>query len=235
VRDHIPLGILLRAKGVFISRPHCYCKKGLVGSIRVGHFLCLNDGCRREIMWTARDNTEIHVDSLRARANLYQDSLVSERRPMNMGKYSLDSRYRRAFTQPTIKHRCKWDAKLTSKDGLGLTHGLAWCAAGGTWDYPRPYQLCPWNSDATEYPGYRWGDLFPPTFPLRLRQFMRAPERWVFQIHSVGYYDAVWKGMCNSIERDPDLIRDPKIQAYVKNVISGGSKIRRPSMTQIHS
>jgi hypothetical protein len=214
VRDHIPLGIFLRAKGVFISCPHCYYRKGLVEPIRVRQFLCLNDGCRREIKWAAHDNTEIHVDSLRARANLYQDSLTSGRRPMNMGKYSLESRYRKAFTQATIKHRREWDAKFVSKDGLGLTHGLAWSAAGGTWDYPRPYQVCPWNSDAAEYPGYHWGDLFPPTFPLRLRQFMRAPKRWVFRIHSMGYYNALWKRTRNSIRRDPDLMRpqDPSLR-----------------------
>jgi hypothetical protein len=50
VRYRVPLGIFLRAKGVFIWCPHCHYKKGLIGPIRVGQFLCLNDGCRREIM-----------------------------------------------------------------------------------------------------------------------------------------------------------------------------------------
>jgi hypothetical protein len=71
----IPLGIFLRARGVFICCPHCYCNKGLIESIRVGQFLRLNDGCRREIKWTAHGNTKIRVDSLSARTNLYQDSI----------------------------------------------------------------------------------------------------------------------------------------------------------------
>jgi hypothetical protein len=48
---------------------------------------------------------------------------------------------------------------------------------------------------------------------------MREPERWQSHVHSVGYYNALWKCVRNSIRRDPDLLRDPKIQAYVKNVI----------------
>jgi hypothetical protein len=139
----IPLGIFLRAKGVFIRCPHCYYKKGLIEPIRAGQFLCLNDGCRREIKWTAHGDAKIRVDSLSARANLYQDSINGGLRPANVGKYSLSSRYRRAFTQPTMKHRIRWDATRVSSDKSGLTHGLAWSAAGGTWLYPRPYQDCP--------------------------------------------------------------------------------------------
>jgi hypothetical protein len=154
-RDDNPLGIFFRAKRVFVSCPRCYYKSGLLGPIRVGQFLCLNDDCWREISRAAHGHAEIHVDSLRPRANVCEDSLARGKRPKNMGKCSLESRYRRAFTQPTIKHRRKWGAKLMSKDMLGLTHGLAWSAAGGTWDYPRPYQVCPWDSYAAEFPGYQ--------------------------------------------------------------------------------
>jgi hypothetical protein len=177
-RDDIPLGIFLTAKGVFISCPRCYYKSGLVEPIRVGQCLCLDNDCWHEIRWAAHGDTEIHVDSLRVRANMYEDSFARGKRPKNMGKYSLESRYRRAFAQRTIKRRRKWDAKLMSKDMLGLTNGLAWSAAGGTWDFPRPHQVCPWDSDTTEFPGYQWEDLFPPTFPFRVRQFMKAPTSW---------------------------------------------------------
>jgi hypothetical protein len=107
----IPLGIFLRANRVFICCPHCYCKKGLIEPIRVGQFLCLNDGCRREIKWTAHGNAKIRVDSLSARANLCQDSIDRGLRPTNMGKYSTSSRYRRAFAQRNMKYRIRWDAK----------------------------------------------------------------------------------------------------------------------------
>jgi hypothetical protein len=212
----IPLGIFLRANGVFIRFPHCYCKKGLIEPIRVGQFLCLNDGCRREIKWTAHGDAKIRVHSLSARANLHQDSIDGGLSPTNVGKYSMSSRYRRAFTQPTMKRRIRWNAKKVSSDKTGLTHGLAWSAAGGTWLYPRPYQVYPWNSDQTEYPEYQWGDLFPPNFVLKLRQFMREPDRAKFTIHTARYYNAIWMGMRNSIERDPALRGDPEIQDYVK-------------------
>jgi hypothetical protein len=55
-----------------------------------------------EIKWTAHGNAKIRVDSLSARANLYQDSINRGLRPTNVGKYSMSSRYRRAFTQPTM-------------------------------------------------------------------------------------------------------------------------------------
>jgi hypothetical protein len=219
VMRRFPLGIFLRAKGIFICCPHCYHRKGLIEPIRVGQFLCLNNGCRREIKWIAHKDTEIRVDSLSARANLYQDSIDRGRRPTNMGKHSLTSRYCRAFTQPIIMRRVKWDNKFLSRDGAGLTHGLAWSAAGGTWQYPRPYQVCPWNSDESEYPEHEWGDLFPPTFVLRLRQFVWEPDRVIFNVHITGYYNAIWMGMQNSIKRDPALLGDPKIQDYVKKVI----------------
>jgi hypothetical protein len=103
VMYRFPLGIFLRAKGVFVCCPHCYRKKGLIEPIRVGQFLCLNDGCRREIKRIAHKDTEIRVDSFSARANLYPDSLDRGRRPTNMGKYSLPSRCQRVFIQPIIK------------------------------------------------------------------------------------------------------------------------------------
>jgi hypothetical protein len=230
----IPLGIFLRAKAVFICRPHCYFKKGLIEPIRVGQFLCLNDGCRREIKWTARGDAKIRVDSLSARANLYQDSIDRGRRPTNMGKYILPSRCRRAFTQPTRKHRIRWDTKKVSSDETGLTHGLVWSAAGGIWLYPRPYQVCPWNSDETEYPEYQWGDLFPLNFVLKLRQFMREPDRAKFNIHKTGYYYAIWMGMQNSIKRDPALRGDPKIQDYVKKVIKNAQWCRNIGQFEDH-
>jgi hypothetical protein len=63
------------------------------------------------------------------------------------------------------------------------------------------------------------GDLFPPNFVLKLRQFMQEPDRAKFTIHTAGYYNAIWTGMQNSIKRDPALRGDPKIQDYVKKVI----------------
>jgi hypothetical protein len=148
-----------------------------------------------------------------------EDSLTRGKRPKNMGERSLESRFRRAFAQPTIKRRRKWDSKMMSKDTLGLTHGLAWSAAGGAWGYPRPYQVCPWDSDTTESPGYQWGDLFPLTFPLMVRQFMNTPERKAFQIHSRGCCNAIWRCTRDSVRRDPKLADCPRIQVYVLDVI----------------
>jgi hypothetical protein len=182
--EEIPAEIFLRVKGVFVACPRCWRMKGVVAPVRVGQFMCLNYNCWRDVRWTPPGDATIHVDSLRARANMYEDSLFEGKKPKNMGKHSMEIRFRRAFAIPILKHRHKSDAKLLSKDGLCLPHGLAWAAAGGTWAYPRPYQVCPWDSDNTEYPGYEWEDLFPPTFPLMVRQFMNQHGRKEFQIHS---------------------------------------------------
>jgi hypothetical protein len=48
---------------------------------------------------------------------------------------------------------------------------------------------------------------------------MREPDSVKFNVHTTGYYNAIWKGMRNSIKRDPVLLADPKVQDYVKNVI----------------
>jgi hypothetical protein len=48
---------------------------------------------------------------------------------------------------------------------------------------------------------------------------MKAPERRIFHIRSRGCDDAIWKCVRDSIRRDPKLIGDPQIQAYVLNVI----------------
>jgi hypothetical protein len=61
--------------------------------------------------------------------------------------------------------------------------------------------------------------LFPPNFVLKLRQIMQEPDRAKFPIHTTGYYNAIWTRMQYSIERDPALRGDPKIQDYVKKVI----------------
>jgi hypothetical protein len=100
-----------------------------------------------------------------------------------------------------------------------LEHGLAWSAAGGTYGYPRPYQVCPWDSDATSGPAFEWDDLFPANFKLLVRQFMNRPRRKKHQIHSRGYYDAIWRCMYDTIRRDPELSRCSSAREYVENVI----------------
>jgi hypothetical protein len=161
--EEIPAEIFLRAKCVFVACPHCWYTKGVIAPVRVGQFMCLNN-CGHAVRWTPHGDVAGHVDCLRARALIYEDTIFKGKRPKNIGKHIMESRNRRALTIPTIKYGQKWDTKLMSKDRQCLPRGLAWSAAGGTWGYPRPYQVCPWDSDNTENPGYEWEDLFPPRF-----------------------------------------------------------------------
>jgi hypothetical protein len=152
--------------------------------------------------------------------------LTEDEGPRIWGNIACQAGAREFLFSLSLKRRVKWDNKYLSRDGAGLTHRLAWSAAGGTWQYPRPYQVCPWNSDETEYPEHQWEVLFPSTFVLRLRRHMREPDRVRFNVHTAGYYNAIWMGMRNYIKRDPALLGDPKIQDYVKKVIKGTQRCR---------
>jgi hypothetical protein len=118
-----------------------------------------------------------------------------------------------------MKHRVRWDTKKESSNKMGLTYASHGPQPVGPGYYPRPYQVCPWNSDQTENPEYEWGDFFPSNFVLKLRQFVQEPDRAIFTIHTTGYYNAIWSGVRNSIKRDPALRGDRKLQDYVKKVI----------------
>jgi hypothetical protein len=48
---------------------------------------------------------------------------------------------------------------------------------------------------------------------------MQKPERSVFAIHTTGYYNAIWSTMYNSINRDPALRENSKMQTSIKEVI----------------
>jgi hypothetical protein len=203
---------------VFIACSHCWCTKGTITPIRIGQSMRRNN-CWHVIRWTPHGDVTGHVDCRRARGLIYQDIISRGKKPKNVGKRSMASRIRRACDVPTRKHRYKWETGLLSKDDRLLQHGLAWSAAGGTYGYPKPYQVCPWDSDNSPEPGFAWDDLFPGNFEFLVRQFVNKPGRKEYQIHSRGYYDAIWKCMCDAIRRDPELLRCPKVEDYVENVI----------------
>jgi hypothetical protein len=67
----------------------------------------------------------------------------------------------------------KWDSGFLAVDGSGLTYAMAWAAAGGTREHPKPYVVCPWEPRGVNpQPPYEW-DVFPDGFGGKLKKFTR--------------------------------------------------------------
>jgi hypothetical protein len=204
--EDIPPEIFLRSKGVFVACPWGLRTKGIITPIRVGQSVCFNT-CWHAVEWSPHGDLTGHVDCLRARGQLYKETIDRGERPKNKGHHSMVSRNKRAFDLPTARRRNNWVDRKTSKDYRGLEHGVAWSAVGRTFEYPRPYHVRPWDASATSAPAYDWDDRFPTNFKLLLRQFMNKPQQKIHQIDSRGYYNALWRCMYDAIRQDEDLSR----------------------------
>jgi hypothetical protein len=76
--------------------------------------------------------------------------------------------------------------------------------------------MCPWDSDNSTGPTCDSEDLFPTGFVPLPRQFVK---NFPSNIHSRGYYNALWRCVCDTIRQDVNLRSCPLIAVCVEEVI----------------
>jgi hypothetical protein len=191
-------------------------RTGNITPVREGRTVCVNGDCRQIIKWNAHDPQGAALDCLKAWGELYEGTKERRKRPAAMGRKSMGSRIKRSYDLPAARRKKTWREQLLSEDKLGLEYAVAWSAAGGTFESPKPYRVCPWDSDSATGPACDWDGLFPKGFAPLLRQFV---QNYPCSLRSRRFYNTLWRRMCDSIRHDENLRSCPKIKVCVGEVV----------------
>jgi hypothetical protein len=219
VFEDLAIWKFLRIKGKFVACPYCLHRATWLTPIRQGQLVRTNDHCWEVTLWRTMDEEISEEATAIAKAREVIRDAHTER-VTGVHERSSETRTTRACEKPQIRRMEKWDSGFLAEDGSGLTNAMAWAAAGGTREHPKPHVVCPWEPcSANPQPPYEW-DVFPDGFEEKLKKFMFEDVIHPFcRVHSATFYNRMWACVHDSIISDLGVYKRWRVKQYLTNVV----------------